>query len=123
MRVKIICLLAVIFPITVNGETLEEVVTGDIEYSLNCNAKFGSVSEVVVSGSKSKKNGTVIVYGHYKQAIAFNFKSFQGGEFNRLSGSFKGMFKESDGSLLKLKWKVGIKEGLVKANCLKMDEW
>jgi hypothetical protein len=82
-----------------------------IEYALSCNSKWGSISDVTPIDIKVDNEG-IIIHGHYKQSIFV-----KGGEFNRLSGAFKGLF-DNNLNLLQLRYKVSFKKGEVVDECI-----
>ncbi len=89
---------------------MEEVIP-KIEYALSCNSKWGSVSDITTT-DMVVENNAVIIQGYYKQSLLI-----VGGEFNRLSGIFKATFDE-DINLKRLSYKVSVKKGEVKNDCL-----
>lgn len=92
-------------------QSVMESVLPKIEYSLSCNSKWGAISDVTPTDMVSKDN-YILVKGHYKQSLFI-----KGGEFNRLSGTFKAIFDENI-DLRNLTYKVSFKNGEVKNECI-----
>ena len=88
-------------------QNMMQAVSPKVEYALSCHAKWGAISDVVTT-NLVVENDKIIVQGHYHQSLI---------TFNQVSGVFTALF-DSDINLVKMKYTVSFKKGLVKDECL-----
>ena len=100
------------------ADAADDAALKQITFALICGAKFGDISEVGISRQRVDPSGERVAKGTYRQTLS---SGLQLGPFNQMAGSYSGAYSavfDASGQLVKVAWKVGLRQGEVPKKCL-----
>ena len=93
-------------------------IKSSIQFSLQCNATFGTIQDIELSSVAASQDGLVTVRGTYKQKVG-SFSRFGFQAPDATGGVFEGIYQRDRKAFKELQFKISIRSGTVPSTCLR----